>query len=50
MEKLSVLPMEGPHSILTLKIDHLGVCVIALLNFLLHRQFYSEWIIGKFPM
>lgn len=39
----------GLHSALTLKIDHLGGCVIALLNFLLRWQFSSEWIIGKSP-
>lgn len=33
--------------VLTLKINHLGLCVIALLDFSLHWQFSLEWIIGS---
>lgn len=39
----------GTYSSLTLKINHSGLCAIALFNFLLHWQFSSEWIIGKSP-
>lgn len=49
IEKLSVLPTEGTYSSLTLKINHSGLCAIALFNFLLRWQFSSEWIIGKSP-
>lgn len=49
IEKLSVLPMEGTYSSLMLKINHSGLCAIALFNFLLRWQFSSKWIIGKSP-
>lgn len=49
IEKLSVLPTKGTYSSLTLKINHSGLCAIALFNFLLHWQFSSKRIIGKSP-
>lgn len=45
IEKLNMLQIEGHTFYSQLKINHLGLCVIALLDFSLHWHFSLEWII-----